>query len=456
MPAIDDLTELVERAAAAERIALASKWKDRPDVEKMLRRVRKTAAEQRDELSKNTDGSMLSSRWVSLRQDYLDLGEQEFLPGERPGDDPDVDEPHVTEQSPVAEQTPATRRLSHAAAAQAERDAVAAVGFARIAMTDAMLAVVQARLARIDAGEDDPDAATVDGHVPLHGRNAVSRHGPALAHGVTGEIKYILTRKPRSVIKSLAVGLAMGLLYLGWIRLFEWDTDQKWLPYLGLWAIGVVMGGSVCVNAMSFDAMRVRAALDSGARLWHLLIIKNLALACLVAPIGFLLCGLLAWRAGDIYAFYKGCALMICMILLWLGVGNVLSVALPSRDEPIKKRKESGSLKQFIVAFVVSYFIGYLVNAMLVWRIFAAQDLADRLGSALLPAIIIILSSAFMWILLTIVAAALAQQPKVHRLMQKEITDYKANAEALAFAEEEAAAKAALSDRKESAGAVSP
>jgi hypothetical protein len=454
MPAIDDLTELVERAAAAERLALASKWKDRPDVEKMLRRVRKTAAEQRDELSKNTDGSMLSSRWVSLRQDYLDLGEQEFLPGERPGDDPDVDEPHVTEPH-VAEQTPATRRLSHAAAAQAERDAVAAVGFARIAMTDAMLAVVQARLARIDAGEDDPDAATVDGHVPLHGRNAVSRHGPALAHGVTGEIKYILTRKPRSVIKSLAIGLAMGLLYLGWIRLFEWDTDQKWLPYLGLWAIGVVMGGSVCVNAMSFDAMRVRAALDSGARLWHLLIIKNLALACLVAPIGFLLCGLLAWRAGDIYAFYKGCALMICMILLWLGVGNVLSVALPSRDEPIKKRKESGSLKQFIIAFVVSYLIGYLVNGMLVWRIFAAQDLANRLGSALLPAIIIIVSSAFMWILLTIVAAALAQQPKVHRLMQKEITDYKANAEALAFAEEEAAAKAALTDRKESAGAVS-
>jgi len=454
MPAIDDLTELVERAAAAERLALASKWKDRPDVEKMLRRVRKTAAEQRDELSKNTDGSMLSSRWVSLRQDYLDLGEQEFLPGERPGDDPDVDEPHVTEPH-VAEQTPATRRLSHAAAAQAERDAVAAVGFARIAMTDAMLAVVQARLARIDAGEDDPDAATVDGHVPLHGRNAVSRHGPALAHGVTGEIKYILTRKPRSVVKSLAIGLAMGLLYLGWIRLFEWDTDQKWLPYLGLWAIGVVMGGSVCVNAMSFDAMRVRAALDSGARLWHLLIIKNLALACLVAPIGFLLCGLLAWRAGDIYAFYKGCALMICMILLWLGVGNVLSVALPSRDEPIKKRKESGSLKQFLIAFVVSYLIGYLVNGMLVWRIFAAQDLANRLGSALLPAIIIIVSSAFMWILLTIVAAALAQQPKVHRLMQKEITDYKANAEALAFAEEEAAAKAALTDRKESAGAVS-
>ena len=47
MPAVDDLTELVEKAAAAERIALASKWKERPDVEKMVRRVRKNAERQR-------------------------------------------------------------------------------------------------------------------------------------------------------------------------------------------------------------------------------------------------------------------------------------------------------------------------------------------------------------------------------------------------------------------------
>jgi len=431
VPAIDDLTELVEKAAAAEHTALSSKWKDRPDVEKMVGRVRKNAREQRGELGRHSDPDLLSSRWVSLRQEYLDLGEQEPLPEHEPAE----------EQAQGPEESgKAVRRLSHAAAAQAERDAVAAVGFARMALTDAALAVLQARLARIDAGEDEPDAATVDGHIPLHGRNPVSRHGPALAHGLTGEIRYVLTRKPRSTVKSLAITLAMGLLYLGFIRVFEWDTDKKWLPYLGLWAIGVVMGGSVCVNAMSFDAMRVRAALDSGERLWHLLVIKNLALLCIVAPIGFVISALLAWRAGDIYAFYKACALMICMILLWLGVGNVLSITLPSRDEPIKKRKESGSLRQFIIAFVVSYLIGYLVNAMLVWRVLAAEDLTQRLGSALLPAVIIIVSSVTMWILLTIVAVALAQQPKVRRLMQKEITDYQANAEMKAFAAEEAAA----------------
>jgi small-conductance mechanosensitive channel len=121
-------------------------------------------------------------------------------------------------------------------------------------------------------------------------------------------------------------------------------------------------------------------------------------------------------------------------------VGNVLSIVLPSRDEPIRQRRQSGSLKQFIIAFVVSYAIGYLVNAMLVWRVFAARELTERLGNAIIPAILIVLSSAFMWILLTVLAVALSQQPKIRRTMQKEITDYKANAEMRAYQQEAAAA----------------
>jgi hypothetical protein len=177
---------------------------------------------------------------------------------------------------------------------------------------------------------------------------------------VRGEIAYILTRKPRTVARSLAISLAMGLLYLGFLRAFDWDTKQRLLPYLGLWAISVVMGGAVCINAMSFDAMRVRAALDSGARLWHILVIT------------------------------------------------------------------------------VSYLIGYLVNLMLIWRVFAAQELAARLDSVVVPAILVVLSSAVMWLLLTVFAIALSQQPKIRRVLLREISDYASNAEARAFAEEDA------------------
>jgi hypothetical protein len=436
MAAIDDLTELVERAAVVEKTALSSKWKEESDVQGLIRRTRKAAEEQRQEVSLDTDPDRLSPRWASLQQNYLDLGAQPALPGQEP---PSQQSPDDEDGSGVG----VARRLSHQAAAQAELDAVAAVGIARMALTDAAQAVLQARLARIQAGEDQPDAAAVDGHVPLHGRNPVSRHGPALAHGVSGEIKYVLTRKPRTTVRSLGIAVGLGLLYLGYLRVFKWDQNQQWLPYLGLWVISFVMGGAVCINAMSFDAMRVRAALDTGARLWHLLVIKNLALLCIVAPIGFLLSALLAWRAGDLGAFFKACALVICFILLWLGVGNVLSIWLPTRDEPIRKRRESGSLKQFLIALAASYTIGYLVNFMLIWRVLAARALTERLGEAFIPGVLIVLSCLSYWVLLTVFAVALAQQPKVRRTLQKEIADYQANAEARAFAAEQAAAAAA-------------
>jgi hypothetical protein len=207
---------------------------------------------------------------------------------------------------------------SHAEAARAEAEAAAAVAVARRALYDAHLAVLNARLARIDAGEEEPDAATVDGHTPLAGRNAVSRHGPALAHGLRGEIHYILTRKPRSVVKSLL---------------------------------------------------------------------------------------------------------------------------LPIRDEPVLHRRRDDTLKQFVIAFTVSYLIGYLVNLMQLWRVFAAQQLAERLGGFVIPVILVILSSVAMWFLLTVFAMALAQQPKIRRALLREIADYGSNAEAQAYAGEAAAGR---------------
>jgi hypothetical protein len=185
--AASELVELVERAGAAERAVLAARWKDRSEVERMVRTVQRAADEQQE-------------------RDRRVGGPNPIAPKTQEGGATDTGRA-MTLAVPT-----------HADAARAEAEAVTAVAVARHALLDAHLAVLNARLARIDAGEDEPDAATVDGHTPLAGRNAVSRHGPALAHGLRGEIHYILTRKPRSVVKTLAISLALGLLYLGFIR----------------------------------------------------------------------------------------------------------------------------------------------------------------------------------------------------------------------------------------------
>jgi hypothetical protein len=84
MAAVDDLTELVERAAAAEKSALASKWKDESDVQGLIRRTRRAAEEQRQAVSLDVDPGRLSPRWAGLQQNYLDLGAQPALPGQEP------------------------------------------------------------------------------------------------------------------------------------------------------------------------------------------------------------------------------------------------------------------------------------------------------------------------------------------------------------------------------------
>src|SRR3954447_22015606 len=71
MSAVDDLTELVESAGAAERAALASRWKERADVEALRRRVRNGIAEQH-ELERLAPESGLSDRRARLRAAFLD------------------------------------------------------------------------------------------------------------------------------------------------------------------------------------------------------------------------------------------------------------------------------------------------------------------------------------------------------------------------------------------------
>ena len=131
---------------------------------------------------------------------------------------------------------------------------------------------------------------------------------------------------------------------------------------------------------------------------------------------------------------------MVCMILLWLGVGNVLSIVLPtgtnrSGNASNPAASNSSSSRSWSPTPSATW-----STRCSIWRVFAARELTERLGNAIIPAILIVLSSAFMWILLTVFAVALSQQPKIRRVMQKEITDYKANAEMKAYQEEAAAA----------------
>ncbi|MEU7818449.1 hypothetical protein AB0B41_39500, partial [Pseudonocardia sp. NPDC049154] len=116
MSATDDLSELVERAGAAERAALASKWKDRPDVDALRRRVRRVLDEHRA-AERRSGGDGIEPRREAQRAAFVDA--------------PDPADPPADGEA-----------VTHSDAARIERDAAAAVAVARLALLEAHLAVL--------------------------------------------------------------------------------------------------------------------------------------------------------------------------------------------------------------------------------------------------------------------------------------------------------------------------
>jgi hypothetical protein len=399
--AIGALTEVAGRAVQAEATVRSAAWQDQGAIDAATQRVDRALRVDREALSRPAlDAVQPSGRW-RYRLDQMLMPDRDVV-GQAPPED-------------LVE-----------AAAQAAADADAAVATARLALLEAHRAVLQARGAALRAGDSDAVAATVRGYRPLAGNPTLS-HGKELGTGVSREMSAVLRAKPRSILVKLGISLGLGLAYLGFIRLYQWDEKSELAPFLALYALSGVIGGVVCTNALSWDATRVREALTSGRRLWHVMLSKNLTMFVLVGAVGVVLSVLLAWRTGAYgTSLVKALGQLVTMMLLWLGVGNVLSVVSPLRVEPLKARFKDGTLKPFLLSFVVSYVLGLGVNLMLTWRVWAKQSMIDELGGVTLPVLTLVLSGLLLYLLLTVLAVNLADQPRFRRALLREMVDYKA------------------------------
>ncbi|MGC0365776.1 hypothetical protein ABH922_003760 [Rhodococcus sp. 27YEA15] len=396
MTAVEDLTEVASRAVAAERDARSVRWHNREA-------VRKAAASVRDSLD--------DERSALRRPSYSGLSPS----------------PHMARQLELITrlQPPPVADDGVGAAAQAEADAVAAVTTARIALRTAHLAVLEARVAALDAGDSDAVAAAIRGYVPFDPGNPAIRNLQELGGRIREEIRNVFVAKPRSIAFRLGLSLGMGMAYLAFIRLFQWDAKEDRLPYLALYALSGVVGSVVCTNALSFDAGRVRAALSGGTRLWHVLVAKNAVMFLLVGSAGLALSLALSWHTGSTAELVKACGQVLTMILLWLGVANVMSVSLPLRAEPLTARRHDGTWKPFLLSFVISYGIGLVVNLMLYWRVWAKTTLLEQMGGPWIPVLMLVASAAITWLLLTVLAVLLAEQPRFRRSLQREMIVYR-------------------------------
>ena len=308
----------------------------------------------------------------------------------------------------TAELAAAPSAAAHASPGPA--DAVLAVGLARRAVAEAILAVYQARQLT-----DAADPAR---------RHVVADLRPRLGALVTrvgAEIRHV--RRSRSILMRLVItlGIALSLVVVHHLTgVTRYDDAGR----LTLYLFSAVVGSVVCTNALCFEADRVRAQLADGERLWRILIAKNLAMACLVTLAALpVIVFLTVADGGNPVALIDQ---LITMVFIWLGVGNVLSVVYPLRHEPISARLHDGTWKPFLLSFAVSYGVGLTVNLMIYWRLWARYKANEEItGGAWAAFVLVLLSALTSWVLLTVFAVACSHEPRLRRVLSREMVGYR-------------------------------
>jgi hypothetical protein len=144
--------------------------------------------------------------------------------------------------------------------AQAAADTVIAVGLARAAVAEAVLAV--AKTYQLVLGDAE--------RVPVR-RMAVLRAAyplPAVGRRIVDEVRHVAADKPRAILARLVITLAISLSLVTFNHVSGWSSYND-LGSFTLYLFSAVVGSIVCTNALCFEAERVRTALSSGERMWR-------------------------------------------------------------------------------------------------------------------------------------------------------------------------------------------
>jgi hypothetical protein len=378
--ALGELRSLVAELARIDAAVAAAQWNDNRALSSVVAEARTQLRSAEDAVVGDIAAAGASAHWQARAEDYVRGATHTGLP---------------------------------APPAQAGADAVIAVALARATVAEAVLAVSAANhLAGPDGGRP-PGRRAVLGGVTIVARGLGAR--------IRDEVRHVWADKPRSILIRLVITLAISLSLVVFYQLSGWASYDT--ARLTLYLFSAVVGSMVCTNALCFEAERVRAALAGGERLWRILVSKNLALGALVTAAGLPVITLLA-----VIGYGNPVALadqLITMVFIWLGVGNVLSVVYPIRHEPLSARLRDGTWKPYLFTFAISYGVGLTVNLMIYWRLWARQTAETEMKGGTWAAFALVLASAMLsWLLLTVFAVVCSQEPRIRRVLSREMIAY--------------------------------
>jgi hypothetical protein len=184
----------------------------------------------------------------------------------------------------------------------------------------------------------------------------------------------------RGWLIGIGVNLVVAGIWVGYTHYQPHSHDSFRIAGIAAGVALWVLANVVTTNQLGADAERVAHNLEHGRSVAHELALKNAALATLLLPLTVVVSvgtrlALDRWRAIP-----HSVILDLAVVVIWMGMGNVVSALLPYRPIRLVERwQRRRSWLRWILCLAVPYAL-YYVHRWIVWPMNRFDHHHDLLG----------------------------------------------------------------------------
>lgn len=189
---------------------------------------------------------------------------------------------------------------------------------------------------------------------------------PGLARAVLSDLRWSCT-PPWNWLSGVAFNLGLSLAYLVIVPLTG-RPHRDWAILVGTYFAVFILADVTTTNVLGADHLRVRRSLDRRTSLARILLIKNITLMLLVGVPTLIATAAITVHSESAYRLDLTLPGVLYPVLTWLGVGNLVSVALPVAARPLRerwhRRRELRSTVRWLVALGLPYALCVAVDPL--------------------------------------------------------------------------------------------
>jgi hypothetical protein len=232
---------------------------------------------------------------------------------------------------------------------------------------------------------------------------------------VLSDVRWAFTR-PYTWLAGIGANLTLSLAWLV-VSPLTGRPHRDWAIMVGSYFAVFILADVTTTNVLGADARRVRLGLRWQIPLRRILLVKNLTLILIVGLPTLLATGILTVYSEANYRLVITLPGVAYPILTWIGVGNVVSVALPVVAAPLRQRwRNRHQLRptaRWLIAIFLPYALCVAIDPMSKLPGIILRHLPWVSHGSATRGLVLVATGLAVWGLGTIVALAIARHRRI-------------------------------------------